>query len=141
MKEYNFTIPFDKIESLTSEILNLIGNRSIIFLEGDLGAGKTTLVKSICKHKGINENISSPTFSIINEYLGINNNVVYHMDLYRINDINELVEDIGIEEYFHSGKLCLIEWPEIAKELTEPDAIISIHSENEEKRSYKLQLF
>ena len=141
MNQYKFTIPLDKIESLAGEILNLLGDRSMIFLKGDLGAGKTTLVKSICRLQGINENICSPTFSIINEYQGINNNIVYHMDLYRINDIDELVDDIGIEEYFNSGDLCLIEWPEIARALIDPDAIISIQSDNEDTRSYTIQLF
>lgn len=77
---------------------------------GEMGAGKTTLIKYLCKELGINQIISSPTFNLINEYK-INNNYIYHFDFYRLELIEEAL-DIGTMEYFDSGELCLIEWPE-----------------------------
>ena len=85
-----------------------------------MGVGKTTLIKELLSINGVVDNVSSPTFSIINEYLIDNNQTVYHMDLYRINDISEL-ENIGFFEYLESGRTCLIEWGEIIEELIESD--------------------
>ncbi|MFT4565437.1 MAG: tRNA threonylcarbamoyladenosine biosynthesis protein TsaE [Saprospiraceae bacterium] len=84
---------------------------SICALIGDLGAGKTTLVKSWLGYKKVEGYVSSPTYAIINEYEGPSS-IIYHMDLYRLKTIGEALE-IGIEEYLHSGNLCLIEWPEL----------------------------
>ena len=86
-------------------------NHSIFFLIGELGAGKTTMVKAFLKLLGSNDHSSSPTFSIMNEYL-LEDKEVYHFDLYRINDLEEALH-IGIEDYLYSGQLCFIEWPEI----------------------------
>jgi len=84
-------------------------NKKIVLLNGDMGVGKTTLVKEIAKLLGVKENVSSPTFSIVNEYHG--NEVIFHFDFYRLEDEEEAY-DFGIEEYFDSGNLCLLEWPE-----------------------------
>ena len=80
--------------------------------KGELGSGKTTLIKSILKNLGVKENITSPTFSIVNQYL-ISNRLINHFDLYRIKSLTEL-DVIGFEEYLKSGAVCFIEWPEIA---------------------------
>ena len=84
-------------------------NKKIVLLNGEMGVGKTTLVKEIAKLLGVEENVSSPTFSIVNEYHG--NEVIFHFDFYRLDEEDEAY-DFGIEEYFDSGNLCLLEWPE-----------------------------
>ena len=76
-----------------------------------MGAGKTTLIKAICEELGVKENISSPTFSIVNEYHSAPGRKIYHFDFYRIKDLSEAY-DMGYEEYFYSGACCFIEWPE-----------------------------
>lgn len=94
----------------------------IFILKGEMGNGKTALIKSLAKVLDIKDEISSPTYSIVNEYLLPNGKKLFHFDLYRINDIEELY-DIGIEEYFHSNDFCFIEWPEIAMDLIPKNSI------------------
>ena len=106
----------------------------IILLKGDLGAGKTTLVKAIVKQLGSNEEISSPTFGIVNE-LNIANAKAFHLDLYRIENSEEL-QQFGFEEYLHSGDYCFIEWPEIAMTLiTQPHHTITLKHLNDSTRN------
>jgi len=88
---------------------------NIILLKGDLGAGKTTLVNAIAKQLGSNEEVSSPTFGIVNE-LNIANTTAFHMDLYRVENSDEL-QQFGFDEYLHNGDYCFIEWPEIINNL------------------------
>lgn len=95
----------------------LLSKNKIILLLGDLGMGKTALVKALLPEIGLDDAVSSPTYSIVNEYQGPSQ-TVYHMDLYRLESINEALE-IGIEEYLYSDKICLIEWPEIILNLIE----------------------
>ena len=83
---------------------------------GEMGAGKTTLIKAICNELGVIENVTSPTFSLVNEYVTTENELIYHFDFYRLNKTSEAF-DLGYEEYFYSGKLCLIEWPEKIEQL------------------------
>ncbi len=85
----------------------------IFLLSGQVGSGKTTMIKSFTKKLSVNNNISSPTFNIVNEYKDNYKKSIYHFDLYRLKSINDLVE-IGFEEYINSGSYCFIEWPEIA---------------------------
>lgn len=108
-------------EFIASDIIDLqpiakyLCNQShsnVICFKGELGAGKTTLIKSLCHFLNSTDEVSSPTFSLINEYVYPKGSI-YHFDLYRLNDIDELM-DIGIEDYLSSGQYCLIEWPEIA---------------------------
>ena len=91
-------------------------NHKIILISGEMGAGKTTLIKQILIGLNVIDNISSPTFSIINEYTTKTKDLVYHMDLYRINKIEEL-EEIGFFEYLESGNLCFIEWGDIIEDI------------------------
>jgi tRNA threonylcarbamoyladenosine biosynthesis protein TsaE len=99
-----------------------------------MGSGKTTLIKAVCKVLGVNEAMSSPTFSIVNEYQTLDNGKVYHFDFYRIKDEVEAV-DIGTEEYFYSGYPCLIEWPEKIPSLIPLQyAEVHIQVETETKR-------
>ena len=95
-------------------------NHKIILISGEMGAGKTTLIKQVLSDLNVIENVSSPTFSIINEYKTKSKDVVYHMDLYRINKIEEL-EGIGFFEYLESGNLCFIEWGEIIEKMIDED--------------------
>nr|WP_294874384.1 tRNA (adenosine(37)-N6)-threonylcarbamoyltransferase complex ATPase subunit type 1 TsaE [uncultured Pedobacter sp.] len=96
-------------------LLDFAGTEKIFVFEGDMGAGKTTFIKVIAKALGVKELVSSPTFSIVNEYEG-KGNTFYHFDFYRIKNLQEAY-DIGYEEYFFSGNTCFIEWPEKVEEL------------------------
>ena len=91
-------------------------NNNCLAFYGEMGAGKTTLIKAICQELGVKENVSSPTFSLVNEYVTKSGDVIYHFDFYRINTTSEAF-DLGYEEYFYSGNLCLIEWPEKIEQL------------------------
>ena len=94
--------------------------QNVVLISGEMGVGKTTLIKELLSLYGVIDNVSSPTFSIINEYLIDNDEVIYHMDLYRIKDIAEL-ENIGFFEYIKSKRTCLIEWGEIIEELIDSE--------------------
>ena len=100
-----------ELERASTSLLELINDNNIVCFYGEMGVGKTTFIKEICKKLGVEDVVSSPTFSIINEYLTENNESVYHFDFYRIEKEEEAF-DIGYEEYFYQGNLCLIEWPE-----------------------------
>ncbi len=108
-------------------LLRFSGENTIFDFEGEMGAGKTTFIKAICASLGIDDLVSSPTFSIVNEYESRTGKVVYHFDFYRIKNLNEAY-DIGYEEYFYSGSICLIEWPEKIAELL-PDKHVRIKIE------------
>ncbi|MCU0443206.1 MAG: tRNA (adenosine(37)-N6)-threonylcarbamoyltransferase complex ATPase subunit type 1 TsaE [Bacteroidia bacterium] len=95
-------------------------------LEGEMGAGKTTLTKSICQLLGVIDTVSSPTFSIVNEYKTINDEQIFHFDFYRIKHIDEAY-DLGFESYLDTGCLCLIEWPERVESLLANEAVMHIH--------------
>tara|TARA_B100001121_G_scaffold301549_1_gene312802 strand:+ start:422 stop:829 length:408 start_codon:yes stop_codon:yes gene_type:complete len=95
-------------------------NHEIVLISGEMGAGKTTLIKQILIGLNVIDNISSPTFSIINEYKTKSKDLIYHMDLYRISRIEEL-EQIGFFEYLESGNLCFIEWGEIIENVIGED--------------------
>ena len=95
-------------------------NHKIILINGEMGAGKTTLIKEILEGLNVVDNISSPTFSLIKEYKTKGEDIIYHMDLYRINQIEEL-EGIGFFEYLESGNLCFIEWGEIVENMIGED--------------------
>ncbi len=111
--------------AVASMILQSYTDRRIFTFSGDLGAGKTTLIKGFCEALGVKESTSSPSFSIVNEYRTEDGGTVYHFDLYRIGDPREL-EGIGFLEYIDSGDHCFIEWPEIAQEFF-PIGTIALH--------------
>ena len=102
------------ISKVSQKIVENIKHKIIVF-EGEMGSGKTTLIKSICKKINTTDNVSSPTFSLINEYKS-QNSIIYHFDFYRIKNINEAY-DFGANEYIDSGRLCLIEWGFKIKEM------------------------
>ena len=105
----------DDLEQLSDEILMTCTKSQIFTFEGQLGAGKTTLIKSLCQYLGYTDEVTSPTFSLVNEYQ-TPSSMIYHMDLYRLNSENELL-DIGFEEYLDGDAFCFIEWPQIAENL------------------------
>jgi tRNA threonylcarbamoyladenosine biosynthesis protein TsaE len=113
---------------------------SIVLFEGEMGAGKTTFIKEICAGLGVQEAVSSPTYSIVNEYEKRNGNRIYHFDFYRIKDESEAL-DIGFYEYLDSGNLCLIEWPsKVENLLPEHCLLVEIASGEGEKRIITLKL-
>jgi len=123
----------NKIDEISQLIIDKIKTIKTIMLRGDLGSGKTTLVKSILKKMGINDSIISPTFSIVNEY-EFAGNIIYHFDLYRIENIEEL-DVIGFEDYIYSQNTCFIEWPEIVlKKINHKYLDIEIRYLDEDKR-------
>jgi len=113
-----------ELELAATSLLELINDNNIICFYGEMGVGKTTFIKEICKKLKVEDVVSSPTFSIINEYLTENNESVYHFDFYRIEKEEEAF-DIGYEEYFYQDNLCLIEWPEKISSII-PENIIKV---------------
>ena len=102
----------DTIRSAARQFIENIGRSRVFAFYGKMGAGKTTFVKALCEELGCDDVITSPTFAIVNEYTDGEQQPVYHFDFYRIKKLEE-VYDMGYEEYFYSGALCLIEWPEL----------------------------
>jgi tRNA threonylcarbamoyladenosine biosynthesis protein TsaE len=111
------------LEEAAKRLLDFSGAQKMFVFYGDMGAGKTTFIKALCAQLGVKETVSSPTFSIVNEYEG-DGQRIYHFDFYRIKSIQEAY-DIGYEEYFYSGDICLVEWPEKIEELL-PEHYIKI---------------
>ena len=112
---------FSELPRIASQIIASTSSKILLFY-GEMGVGKTTLIKEICKQLEVLDNISSPTFSLVNEYKTNKNKTVFHFDFYRINDENEAL-DIGIEDYFYDNHWCLVEWPQNIKNLLPLEAI------------------
>ncbi|MBS7786651.1 tRNA (adenosine(37)-N6)-threonylcarbamoyltransferase complex ATPase subunit type 1 TsaE [Flavobacterium sp. CYK-55] len=106
----NITFSLDEIQQTAQKVLDQKPHKVILFF-GEMGAGKTTFIKSLAKKLGVENTTSSPTFSLVNEYQDSNRNPVYHFDVYRLKTEAEAY-DMGIDEYLYSGHWCLIEWPE-----------------------------
>lgn len=115
----------DQLDQIAKQILEQNPNKVLLF-NGEMGAGKTTLIKKLCESLGVIEPTSSPTFSLVNEYLTTNNQPIYHFDCYRLKSEIEAL-DMGIDEYLYSGHWCFIEWAEkITNLIPEKHAIITI---------------
>ena len=114
MQPTEFYIPdLQSLPNVAQQLIEALNGVRIVLLTGNLGAGKTTLTKAICQQLGISKNqLSSPSFALVNEYQTTQNKLVYHIDLYRIKNLNEAL-DIGIETYLDSGNWCFIEWPQV----------------------------
>ena len=107
----------DHIHEAAREFIAAMGDNTVFALYGKMGAGKTTFVKALCQELGVEDVVTSPTFAVINEYRSdIAGELIYHFDFYRIKKLEE-VYDMGYEDYFYSGALCFIEWPELVEEL------------------------
>ena len=112
----------DHIEEAAREFIGQMGDDTVFAFYGKMGAGKTTFIKALCKLLGVEDEVNSPTFAIINEYRSETTaELIYHFDFYRIKKLEE-VYDLGYEDYFYSGALCFIEWPELVEELLPLDA-------------------
>jgi tRNA threonylcarbamoyladenosine biosynthesis protein TsaE len=127
------TIPdLQTIRRTANAFIKEMGDRTVVAFYGRMGAGKTTFIKAVCEELGVEDVINSPTFAIINEYRnGETGEPVYHFDFYRIRKPGE-AQDIGAEDYFYSGALCFIEWPEKIEELLPDDTVRVIITENED---------
>ena len=112
----------DNIHAAAKEFLQNMGDGKVFAFYGKMGAGKTTFVKALCEELGCDDVITSPTFAIVNEYTDGEQQPVYHFDFYRIKKLEE-VYDMGYEEYFYSGALCLIEWPELIEDVLPDDTV------------------
>ena len=103
----------DDIETTAKKFLQIGRDYKVFAFSGDLGAGKTTFINALCKELGVEETVTSPTYSIIQEYSATANKIIYHIDLYRIKNREEAIE-AGIEDCIHSNEICMVEWPEKA---------------------------
>ena len=115
----------DDIRCAARQFIDSIGDRRVFAFYGAMGAGKTTFIKAICEELGVEEQVTSPTFAIVNVYEGDAGScpsTIYHFDFYRIKRLEEAC-DMGCEEYFYSGCLCFIEWPEMIEPLLPDDAV------------------
>lgn len=111
----------NSIRETAREFIDHMDGRKVFAFYGKMGAGKTTFIKAVCEELGVEDVITSPTFAIINEYSG-KDDTIYHFDFYRIKKLEE-VYDMGYEDYFYSGALCFIEWPELIEEVLPGDAV------------------
>lgn len=113
----------DNIAEAAKEFVREMGDASVFAFYGEMGAGKTTFIKEICKVLGVEDQITSPTFAIVNEYRSATTaELIYHFDFYRVENIEE-VYDFGYEDYFYSGAICFIEWPERVESLLPKDVV------------------
>lgn len=107
-----FTVQTEQeLPKIAAQLIDVFGENRVVLFYGEMGAGKTTLIKQLCKVLSVEEETTSPTFSIVNEYLSKSNQTIYHFDFYRIEEEAE-VFDLGYEDYFYGGNYCFIEWPE-----------------------------
>ena len=129
----------DNIREAAKQFIANIGNSTVFAFYGNMGAGKTTFVKAVCEELGVDDVITSPTFSIVNEYRSEQTGeLIYHFDFYRVKKIEE-VYDMGFEDYFYSGALCFIEWPELCEEVLPDDTVkVSINEEPDGSRTITL---
>lgn len=111
------------IDETAKEFIGLLGENKIIAFYGQMGAGKTTFIKSVVRALGSNDNVTSPTFALVNEYkTELDSTSIFHFDFYRIEKLEEIF-DFGYEDYFYSDQLCLIEWPELIEEVLPENTI------------------
>jgi tRNA threonylcarbamoyladenosine biosynthesis protein TsaE len=110
------------LPAAAGKLLDQTGEKKILAFYGSMGAGKTTIIKAVCKVLGAADLVSSPTFTLVNEYMTVTGESLYHIDFYRINKKEE-VFDFGIEEYLSSGSYCFMEWPELVEDILPPETV------------------
>lgn len=123
----------DEIQEAARTFIREMGDNTVFAFYGKMGAGKTTFIKAVCECLGVDDVINSPTFAIVNEYRSETGELIYHFDFYRIKKLEE-VYDMGYEDYFYSGALCFIEWPELIEELL-PGNAVKVQIEEQEDGS------
>ena len=142
MKDKTFKIgSVEALSEVSDYLISLREEADVIAFYGSMGAGKTTLIKNLCHRIGVTDEVNSPTFAIVNEYVTEEGESVYHFDFYRIKKLEEAY-DIGYENYFYSGNLCLIEWPEMIEPLL-PEKYIRVeiqHGESDDERLIECQV-
>ena len=127
----------EQIHDAARQFIEAMGDNTVFAFYGKMGAGKTTFIKAVCECLGVEDVINSPTFAIINEYRSGSGELIYHFDFYRIKKLEE-VYDMGYEDYFYSGALCFIEWPELVEDLLPADAVkVSIEEDEDGTRCVK----
>ncbi|WP_460218925.1 tRNA (adenosine(37)-N6)-threonylcarbamoyltransferase complex ATPase subunit type 1 TsaE [Psychroserpens sp. MEBiC05023] len=132
----NITYQIEDVDKVAKQILQHLTSKTLLFY-GEIGVGKTTLIKALAKQLGSTDDVSSPTFSIVNEY-SADDAIIYHFDLYRIEDEEDAL-NFGFEDYLYTSNWVFIEWPEQAKNLLPNDVnVIEISHKNETSRSLKL---
>ena len=126
------------LKDVAQEVVESLEGRTVVLLRGEMGAGKTTLISRIAAYLGAEDTVTSPTFALVNQYEGSECRI-YHFDFYRIEEIEE-VFDLGYEEYFYSGDLCLVEWPEKIEPLLPDDAMtVRITVGEDEHRIFEIE--
>lgn len=128
----------DTIRDTAREFIDNMGDRTVFAFYGSMGAGKTTFVKAVCEELGVKDVVNSPTFAIINEYEVEGKEPIFHFDFYRINKPEEAF-DFGYEDYFYSGSICFIEWPEKIEALL-PENCVKVTIEEQADGSRKIEV-
>lgn len=127
------------LDSVAEQVLASLEGRTVVIFRGGMGAGKTTLISRIVRTLGSEDTVTSPTFALVNQYEGADDCRIYHFDFYRIDSIDE-VFDLGYEEYFYSGDLCLVEWPEKIEALLPEDVMeVRITAPDEDSRIFEIE--
>ncbi len=127
----------EEIHEAARTFIREMGDNTVFAFYGKMGAGKTTFIKAVCECLGVEDVINSPTFAIVNEYRSETGELIYHFDFYRIQKLEE-VYDMGYEDYFYSGALCFIEWPELIEEVLPGNAVkVEIAEEEDGSRSIR----
>lgn len=127
-----------ELDHVAEQIISSLGGRNVVLFRGGMGAGKTTLISRIVALLGSEDTVTSPTFALVNEYEG-DEGLIYHFDFYRIDKVEE-VFDLGYEEYFYSGDLCFVEWPEKIEPLLPDDAMtVRITVGDDEHRIFEIE--
>ncbi len=129
----------EELPQVAEAILEATGRRTVVVFRGGMGAGKTTLIRAIAAALGSADTVTSPTFALVNQYKGADGRNIYHFDFYRIDDLREAY-DFGYEEYFYSGDLCLVEWPEKIEALLPDDVVtVRIAVDSETARTFEIE--
>lgn len=127
----------DELDNVAREVLDSLAGRSVVAFDAPMGAGKTTLISRIAAMLNVDDDVASPTFAIVNQYEG--DRTIYHFDMYRIERVEEAL-DFGCEEYFASGELCLVEWPEkIEPLLPEDTMVVRIEIKSDTERRFVIR--
>ena len=129
----------DELPQVAEAVIRALGRRTVVALRGEMGAGKTTLIREIVAQLGATDTVTSPTFALVNQYKGSGNRTIYHFDFYRIEELREAY-DLGYEEYFYSGDICLVEWPEKIETLLPENTIqVRITVDSATARTFEIE--
>ena len=129
----------DELPQVAEAVIRALGRRTVVALRGEMGAGTTTLIREIVAQLGATDTVTSPTFALVNQYKGSGNRTIYHFDFYRIEELREAY-DLGYEEYFYSGDICLVEWPEKIEPLLPENTIqVRITVDSATARTFEIE--